>query len=113
MVNNTRERMKIEMKKLENQKEYKKRSSTAESPIGDIKHNNKIQEFNLRGNENVYGEANKFSFSHNARILAKTITEKGLNLRKVMKKLTKSLKNIDLLNSLHQIFNKIKAVITY
>ena len=107
------QRMKIEMAKPENKKEYKKRSSTAESPLGDIKHNNKLQEFTLRGTENVYGESLKFSFSHNVRTLVKTLTENGLNVRKIMKNVIKELKNIESLNIFHKIFQQIQRVIIF
>ena len=105
--------MKIEIAKPENKKEYKKRSSTAESPLGDIKHNNKLQEFTLRGTENVYGESLKFSFSHNVRTLVKTLTENGLNVRKIMKNVIKELKNIESLNIFHKIFQQIQRVIIF
>ena len=48
-----KQRMKIKMKHPIIKK-YKKRSSTAESPIDDIKHNNKLEKFTLRGKEKVY-----------------------------------------------------------
>ncbi|MDR0912555.1 MAG: IS1182 family transposase [Methanobrevibacter sp.] len=63
------QRMKIKMEDPENQKEYKKRAPTIESPIGDIKHNNQMREFKTRGKEKVIIEINKTSISHNLRII--------------------------------------------
>ncbi|MDR0912358.1 MAG: IS1182 family transposase [Methanobrevibacter sp.] len=63
------QRMKIKMQDPENQKEYKKRAPTIESPIGDIKHNNQMREFKTRGKEKVIIEINKTTKSHNLRIL--------------------------------------------
>ena len=107
-----RQRMKIEMEKAENQEEYKKRSSTAESPIGDIKHNNKFQEFTVRGEEKVYAESLKFSFSHNVRTLVKALSEQGLDIIKIMKQLSKELKNTSILNICHTFFIKIQIAHT-
>jgi len=109
----SRQRMKIEMTKPKNQEEYKKRSSTAESPIGDIKHNNKFREFTVRGGEKVYAESLKFSFSHNARILVRILSEQGLNIIKTMKDVSKKLKNTSKLNIFSKIFIKIQTVILY
>ena len=108
-----KQRMKIKMQNPDNQKEYKKRSSTAESPIGDIKHNNKLDEFTLRGKAKVYGESLKFSISHNIRILAKNFSEKGLNARKIMKKIINDLKNTCFTIIFHENFKQIYIVITY
>ena len=108
-----KQRMKSKMQSPKYQEEYKKRSSTAESPLGDIKHNNKLDEFTVRGTAKVYVESIKFSISHNVRTLAKAISEKGLNVRKIMKEIIKDLKNIDFLNNFHKIFIQINIVIIY
>ena len=106
-----RQRMKIEMEKPENKEEYKKRSSTAESPLGDIKHNNKIREFTVRGGEKVYVESLKFSFSHNARILVKTLSEQGLNIRKTIENIAEEIKNTLILNIFSKNYLKTLIVI--
>ncbi|MDR2830180.1 MAG: transposase [Methanobrevibacter sp.] len=79
---------------MKNKKEYSKRSSAGESPIGDIKHKNKIREFNTRGNENVLIEVIKMAISHNIRIFVSKYVQNEVCFHDIGKILSSTLKNI-------------------
>lgn len=63
------QRMKLKMEKPESQEEYTKRAATAESPIGNIKHNQNFNAFTGTGRPYAEYEMTKISVAHNLTIL--------------------------------------------